>query len=88
MVVVGKIIVVVVVVISIIIVIVIIIIIINSNNINNNDINNNDINSNCYVTLTNIVTLQATMHSCTRQKGRKDSDGRVQDVGLRIPECL
>ena len=26
--------------------------------------------------------------SCTRQKGRKDSDGRVQDVGLRIPECL
>ena len=28
------------------------------------------------------------MHSCTRQKGRKDSDGRVQDFGLRIPECL
>ena len=33
------------------------------------------------------LALQATMHSCTRQKGRKDSDGRVQDVGLRIPEC-
>ena len=26
------------------------------------------------------LALQATMHSCTRQKGRKDSDGRVQDV--------
>ena len=24
--------------------------------------------------------LQATIYSCTRQKGRKDSDGRVQDV--------
>ena len=34
------------------------------------------------------LALQATIHSCTRQKGRKDSDGRVQDVGLRIPECL
>ena len=34
------------------------------------------------------LALQATMHSCTRQKGRKDSDGRVQDIGLRIPECL
>ena len=28
------------------------------------------------------------LYSCTRQKGRKDSDGGVQDVGLRIPECL
>ena len=26
------------------------------------------------------LALQATMHSFTRQKGRKDSDGRVQDV--------
>ena len=26
------------------------------------------------------LALQATMHSCTRQKGRKNSDGRVQDV--------
>ena len=34
------------------------------------------------------LALQATMHSCTRRKGRKDSDGRVQDAGLRIPECL
>ena len=34
------------------------------------------------------LALQATMHSCTRQKGRKDSDGRVQDAGLRIPEYL
>ena len=31
------------------------------------------------------LALQVTIHSCTRQKGRKDSDGRVQDVGLRIP---
>ena len=33
------------------------------------------------------LALQATIHSCTRQKGRKDSDGRVQDR-VRIPECL
>ena len=26
------------------------------------------------------LALQATILSCTRQKGRKDSDGRVQDV--------
>ena len=26
------------------------------------------------------LALQATMYSCTRQKGRKDSDGRVQDI--------
>ena len=26
------------------------------------------------------------LYSCTRQKGRKDSDGRVQDVRLRISE--
>ena len=47
--------------------------------------NNNNDNSYFYVPA---LAQQATMHSCTRQKGRKDSDGRVQDVGLRIPECL
>ena len=41
-----------------------------------------------YIFYVPAMALQATIHSCTRQKGRKDSDGRVQDVGLRIPECL
>ena len=27
-----------------------------------------------------------SLYSCARQKGRKDSDGRVQDVRLRISE--
>ena len=31
------------------------------------------------------LALQVTRHSCIRQKGRKDSDGRVQEVGLQIP---
>ena len=41
-----------------------------------------------YTFYVSALALQATIPSCTRQKGRKDSDGRVQDVGLRIPECL
>ena len=31
----------------------------------------------CYVPA---LALQVAIYSCTRQKGRKDSDGRVQDV--------
>ena len=36
-----------------------------------------------YIFYVPALALQATIHSRTRQKGRKDSDGRVQDVGNR-----